>query len=134
MESEATSRGMSRRRPRPAWKRGWSDPLRPSPTSPGLSGFMPGGLAVRRGSIRVRADHFAAIDRAERLPDADPGRGAEDPHRLVPCHADGVACAGVERPGLDRILDEPDRAVHEGDIGPAGVEARDAVDERAGLV
>src|SRR6266404_720998 len=89
---------------------------------------------VRSQSIRVRADHLAAVDRAERLPNPDPGPWREDPYRLVASHSERHSRTGVERPGVDRVLDEADRAVDERDVDPAGVEARDTVDERAALV
>src|SRR5262249_27844217 len=94
-----------------------------------------------RHSIRVGAERLAAVAGAELLVDAEPAVGVQAPDdvaigRVVPAgDEDTYRQAGArERPAVDRLLEEPDRAVAEGEVRAAGVEARGRQDERPGLV
>src|SRR5262245_58136102 len=75
-------------------------------------------------SIRIGADRLAALAGRESLIDPETRAGPEG-HTLVdvvPVHA-GLSGVRVDRPGIDRLLEEADRAIAEGEVGPTGVEA-----------
>ena len=89
------------------------------------------------GSIGVGTDDLAAIAGGELLPDPEPGRRAKD-HVVRSAGTTGVIGVTGDRhpgreswrsprvgPGIDRFLDEPNRAVAQGDIRPARMLARD---------
>src|SRR3954471_327932 len=85
------------------------------------------GLWFASRSIGVGADDLAAVTGRERLIDADLTSRDDAPEagrRLHASYTGGHAGARVEGPGVDGILQELDRAVHEGEVGAAGMEAR----------
>src|SRR5262245_1361912 len=80
-------------------------------------------------SVAVRADGLAAVAAGQGLVDADPGARARDEQRprglLGPAARDERAAgAGAQWPRVDCLLEEPHRAVEEGEVAAAGVEAR----------
>src|SRR3954471_7566010 len=88
---------------------------------------MASARARRRLSVRVRADDLAAGGRGQLLIEPELGAGHDGPAeaaRRLHRDADREAPDGVQLPAIDRLLQEPDGAVREGEIGTAGMEAR----------
>src|SRR5262249_41506339 len=88
-------------------------------------------------SISIRSHDFAPIASRDLLPDTDSGLRADGDQTAiarvrVARPADRQAGELVDPPRIDRLLDEPDRAVGHGDVRPAGVLARDS--NRVGVV
>src|SRR5262249_1952493 len=99
----------------------------------------PRGRSRGIASIGIGAECLAAIAAGERLVDADLGLRARDgrriPSPLGPAAGDQRAVgAGIQWPRVDRLLEEVDRAVQEGEVAAAGVEARGCQDYVIALV
>src|SRR5262245_501716 len=77
------------------------------------------------GSIGVRADDLAEVPRGELLEDAEPDARLDAVGLVAVAVVDdaGGIPGVIDRLRFDRILEEADRAVAEGEVGPAGVEA-----------
>src|SRR5262249_8989091 len=87
---------------------------------------MPSGpLTMQEGSILVGANDLAEVPRGELLEDAELVAGLEAvrPIPITVVDDAGGISGVIDRLRLDRILDEADRAVAEGEVGPARVEA-----------
>ena len=82
-------------------------------------------------SISVRAHHFPAVSRGEGLIDAELTAGVDGPDDRAGVEGRSIgnlilvliSLPGDERPAIDRVLDEPNRAVAKGEIEPARVKA-----------
>src|SRR4051794_20356767 len=75
-------------------------------------------------SILVGADDLAPGAGREGLVDPRGGPGREQAGRGIVRDVRGRAIARVVGPGVDRLLEEADRAVEEGEVTTAGMEAR----------
>src|SRR4051812_18058510 len=82
-------------------------------------------------SVRVPAENLAAVAGRQGLPDPDLRARADEEDLILHVDADAGSKARlkVDRPGVDRILYEPDRPVGERTVHPARVVARDGVTE-----
>ena len=88
---------------------------KPRTAQPGRRSQKPTG----RRSIGSAADDLAAGAGRNRLPDAGRRQVAPSGPR-VPRDAGGLAAARVERPRLDRVVDEPNRTVAHQALSPPG--------------
>src|SRR5947209_1305766 len=71
----------------------------------------------------IRADDLAAIPGRELLIDPDAGSRRDRVRVVRVYHQAGGLAGAIDRPGFDRVLEEPDRAVHEREVGATGVVA-----------
>src|SRR5262245_41725384 len=89
-------------------------------------------------SVAVRTDDLAAAATGQGLVDTDPRARARHERALRvlgPAAGDQRPVGpGVERPRVDRILEEPDRAIEERKVAATGMETRGRQDHVVALV
>ncbi len=111
-------------RSRPTRSRPRTSPFDDSPEAATRERF-----ATAPGSILAGADDLAAVAARELLVDAVLRPRGEDQVSIGVGRAGGESGRRVERPGVDRVLEEADRAVGEREVGAAGMVARRRVSQ-----